>query len=203
MNSVEPIRDIKVIKNMRAVLKNQSIRNELLFILGINVGLRISDILGLRLKDLVKSNKKTVKKYVTITEKKTKKIKRFYLGNIVIKVIEDYLKEYSNLDLDNYVFKSRKGHNNPITRQQAYRILNNAAEVVGLIKRDDKTRNIVTGEIGTHTCRKTFGYHAYQNGTSLELLMDIFNHSSKSQTLQYIGITKEQKKEVYLQSNLG
>jgi integrase len=60
-----------------------------------------------------------------------------------------------------------------------------------------------SGEIGTHTLRKTFGYHAYQNGSSLELLMDIFNHSSKSQTLRYIGITEEQKKEVYLQSNLG
>ncbi|MCB2294485.1 tyrosine-type recombinase/integrase [Clostridium algoriphilum] len=57
--------------------------------------------------------------------------------------------------------------------------------------------------MGTHTLRKTFGYHAYQNGSSLELLMDIFNHSSKAQTLRYIGITEEQKKEVYLQSNLG
>ena len=62
---------------------------------------------------------------------------------------------------------------------------------------------IISGEIGTHTLRKTFGYHAYQNGSSLELLMDIFNHSSKAQTLRYIGITEEQKKEVYLQSNLG
>ncbi|WP_278335251.1 hypothetical protein [Clostridium kluyveri] len=42
MNSVEPIRDIKSIKNMRAVLKSQSTRNELLFILGINVGLSVT-----------------------------------------------------------------------------------------------------------------------------------------------------------------
>ncbi|WP_242834246.1 hypothetical protein [Clostridium pasteurianum] len=53
------------------------------------------------------------------------------------------------------------------------------------------------------TLRNTFGYHAYQNGTSLELLMDIFNHCSKSQTLRYIVIIEEQKKEVFLQSNLG
>lgn len=59
------------------------------------------------------------------------------------------------------------------------------------------------GEIGTHTLRKTFGYHSFQNGTSLELLMDLFNHSSKTQTLRYIGITEDQKKEVYLKSNLG
>lgn len=107
------------------------------------------------------------------------------------------------MDLNHYIFKSRKGINSPITRQQAYRILNNVAESIGLIERDVTTNIIISGEIGTHTLRKTFGYQAYQNGTSLELLMDIFNHSSKSQTLRYIGITEDQKKEVYSQSNLG
>jgi integrase len=202
MNSVEPIRDIKTIRNMRFILKNQSVRNELLFIFGINVGLRISDILKLKIEDLVKSNLKTVKEYVIITEKKTGKTKKFYIGDIVKKVIENYIKELSNLDMNNYVFQSRKGENMPITRQRAYRILNNAAEMIGLVEKNENGV-IISGEIGTHTLRKTFGYHAYQNGSSLELLMDIFNHSSKSQTLRYIGITEEQKKEVYLQSNLG
>ena len=202
MNSVEPIRDTKTIRNMRFILKNQSVRNELLFIFGINVGLRISDILKLKIEDLVKSNLKTVKEYVIITEKKTGKTKKFYIGDIVKKVIENYIKELSNLDMNNYVFQSRKGENMPITRQRAYRILNNAAEMIGLVEKNENGV-IISGEIGTHTLRKTFGYHAYQNGSSLELLMDIFNHSSKSQTLRYIGITEEQKKEVYLQSNLG
>jgi len=202
MNSVEPIRDIKTIKSIRSILKSQSIRNELLFIFGINVGLRISDILELKIGDLVKSNFKTVKEYVIITEKKTGKTKKFYIGDIVKKVIENYIKELSNLDMSNYVFQSRKGKNMPITRQRAYRILNNAAEMIGLVEKNENGV-IISGEIGTHTLRKTFGYHAYRNGSSLELLMDIFNHSSKSQTLRYIGITEEQKKGVYLQSNLG
>jgi len=202
MNSVEPIREIKTIKNIRSILKGQSVRNELLFIFGINVGLRISDILKLKIEDLVKSNFKTVRDYVIITEKKTGKTKKFYIGDIVKKVIENYIKELSNLDMSNYVFQSRKGKNMPITRQRAYRILNNAAEMIGLVEKNEKGV-IISGQIGTHTLRKTFGYHAYQNGSSLELLMDIFNHSSKSQTLRYIGITEEQKKEVYLKSNLG
>ena len=202
MNSVEPIRDIKTIKSIRSILKSQSIRNELLFIFRINVGLRISDILELKIGDLVKSNFKTVKEYVIITEKKTGKTKKFYIGDIVKKVIENYIKELSNLDMSNYVFQSRKGKNMPITRQRAYRILNNAAEMIGLVEKNENGV-IISGEIGTHTLRKTFGYHAYRNGSSLELLMDIFNHSSKSQTLRYIGITEEQKKGVYLQSNLG
>jgi integrase len=202
MNSVEPIREIKTIKSIRSILKSQSVRNELLFIFGINVGLRISDILKLKIEDLVKSNFKTVRDYVIITENKTGKTKKFYIGDIVKKVVENYIKELPKLEMGNYVFQSRKGENMPITRQQAYRILNSAAEMIGLVEKNEKGV-ITSGEIGTHTLRKTFGYHAYQNGSSLELLMDIFNHSSKSQTLRYIGITEEQKKEVYLQSNLG
>lgn len=202
MKTVEPIRDNKTIKNMRAILKSQSTRNELLFILGINVGLRISDILKLKVRDLTKSNTKAPKDYVIITEIKTRKTKKFYIGDIVKKVIENYMKENNNPGFDTYIFLSKKGVNRPITRQQAYRIINNAAELLGIVERNDKG-NLIHGEIGTHTLRKTFGYHSFQNGTSLELLMDLFNHSSKTQTLRYIGITEDQKKEVYLKSNLG
>lgn len=74
--------------------------------------------------------------------------------------------------------------------------------MIGLVKRDNFGK-ITQGEIGTHTMRKTFGYHAYQNGTSLELLMNIFNHSSKSETLRYIGITEEEKRGVYLHTYLN
>ena len=202
MKSVEPIRDIKIIKNMRAILKSQSTRNELLFILGINIGLRISDILKLKVNDIIRSNGKTPRDYVIITEMKTNKTKKFYIGDTVKKVVENYMKEIKNSEPNTYLFLSSKGVNIAITRQQAYRIINNAAESLGLVERNNNG-SIISGEIGTHTLRKTFGYHSFQNGTSLELLMDLFNHSSKTQTLKYIGITEEQKKEVYLKSNLG
>ena len=201
MKTVEPIRDVKTIKNMRAILKGQCTRNELLFILGINVGLRISDILKLTFDDLTDPNFK-VKEYVIIKEKKTDKTKKFYIGPIVKKLIENYIDESEDVTMDTYVFRSKKGTNKPISRQHAWYILNEAAESIGLVKKD-KDGRIISGEIGTHTMRKTFGYHAFNNGTSLELLMDIFNHSSKAQTLRYIGITEDQKKEVYLTSNLG
>ena len=177
-------------------------RNELLFILGINIGLRISEILKLKISDITRSNGKTPRDYVIITEMKTNKTKKFYIGDTVKKVVENYMKEIKNSEPNTYLFLSRKGVNIAITRQQAYRIINNAAESLGLVERNNNG-SIISGEIGTHTLRKTFGYHSFQNGTSLELLMDLFNHSSKTQTLKYIGITEEQKKEVYLKSNLG
>ena len=201
MKTVEPIRDLRTIKSMRTMLKGESLRNELLFVFGINVGLRISDILKLKYSDLVYPNLK-VKDSCSITEKKTGKTNKFYIGPIVKKLLENYIKETNPESLDEYIFKSRKGKNKPISRQHAWYILNNAAEMIGLVIKDDNG-NIISGEIGTHSLRKTFGYHAYNNGVSLELLMQIFNHSSRRETLRYIGITEDEKKEVYLRSNLG
>ena len=200
MKLVEPIRDIKIIKTLRAVLKSQSTRNELLFILGINVGLRVSDILNLKFDDILMPNLKS-KDTVTISERKTNKTKKFYIGKEVKSIINRYVTELETIDMDGFVFKSRQG-DKPISRQQCWNILNGAAELVGLVKKDGNGR-IVSGEVGTHTLRKTFGYHAYKNGVSLELLQDIFNHTSQSITLRYIGITEDNKKDVYLNLNLG
>lgn len=187
---------------MRSYLRDQSLRNELLFILGINVGLRISDILKLTFDDVMNFKNMSAKEYVIITEKKTSKTKKFYIGSIVSKLIEGYAATLEEVLPQMYVFCSKKSENKPISRQHAWYILNNAAEMIGLVERDHDGK-IISGEIGTHTMRKTFGYHAYTSGTTIELLMEIFNHSSKLQTLKYIGITEDQKKEVYMQSNLG
>jgi integrase len=78
-----------------------------------------------------------------------------------------------------YLFKSQKGNNKPISRVQAYRILNNASEKIGL------------KEIGTHTLRKTFGYWHYQQYKDIALLQELFNHSAPSITLRYIGINQD------------
>lgn len=84
MKTVEPIRDIKLIKAMRTYLKGESTRNELLFVFGINVGLRISDILKLKFSDLVYPDFK-IKDSCLIKEKKTTKSNRFYIGPIIKK----------------------------------------------------------------------------------------------------------------------
>ena len=68
----------------------------------------------------------------------------------------------------------------------AYCILNKGAQAVGIKE-----------PIGTHTLRKTFAYWAYKQGTSLELIQKILNHSSANVTLRYIGITQEQIDDVY------
>jgi integrase len=73
---------------------------------------------------------------------------------------------------------------------QAYRILNDAAQRVGI------------DAVGTHTLRKTFGYHTYRQTKNLGLVQKLLNHTSSVDTLRYIGIEQEDLDAAYLRLNL-
>jgi integrase len=169
LNLVQPIRDTKKINEMMLYLKSQSDRNYILFLLGISTGLRISDILKLRKKDLTGT-------HLTLKETKTRKHKKLRIMPGIRKDLKTYL---DNLEDDDYVIKSREGANKPIDRSTAYRILRKAGEHVGL------------KELGTHTCRKTYGYHFYLETKDVAMLQKLFNHSSPDITLEYIGINQD------------
>ena len=176
MNYVQPIRSKEKIEEMKQELKKNGTRDYLLFIIGINTGLRISDIIKLQVQDILNSDR-TLKTHIEITEQKTNKRKRFKLNPIWAEELYQYIK---NMDMEDYIFKSRNGVNRPITRVRAYTILNKTARKVG-----------IKDEIGTHTLRKTFGYWFYQRTKDVALLQQIFNHSSPSITLRYIGINQD------------
>lgn len=175
MNTVQPIRDKEKLNELKEELKRNGTRDYLLFYTGLNSGMRVSDVVNLNVND-VRNSDGTMKQYITVIEKKTGKQKRFPLCNGLLAEMERYTKYMKEGE---FLFKSRKGINRPITTTQAYRIIVNAAEVVGL------------EEIGTHTMRKTFGYWFYQNFKDVALLQEIFNHSSPSITLKYIGINQD------------
>ncbi|MCA1027151.1 site-specific integrase [Cytobacillus kochii] len=169
MNTVKPIRDLEKVAAMKEVLMNQHERNYFLFVLGINTGLRISDLLKLKVGDVRNKN------HIVITEQKTGKLKRFKINNDLKRHITDFTVKKEEAE---YLFKSRRG-NARIHRVQAWKILNTAAKEVGL------------DEIGRHTLRKTFGYHFYQKYKDVAVLQQIFNHSSPSVTMRYIGINQD------------
>lgn len=182
MELVEPIRDKKQIQGMKKYLKGQNCRDWLLFTLGINSGLRISDLLKLNIEDV------NGKDRISLREQKTGKAKDFPLSEVCKKAIAEYLKETGFVA--GALFPSRKG-GQPISRVQAYRILSDAAGHVG-----------ITDAVGTHTLRKTFGYHAYQSGVDITRIQKLLNHSAPCITLSYIGITKEELDAVYISLNL-
>lgn len=189
MEYVQPIRDKKMIQRMKAILKSRNCRDYALFTLGINSGLRISDLLSLKVSDVL-DGKGKLKDRITLREKKTGKTKDFPVGETAKRALKEYLSE-KNLDKEDYLFPSRKRGNGPISRVQAYRILNEAARLAGIEER-----------IGTHTLRKTFGYHAYKMGLDLSVIQKLMNHSSPAVTLAYIGITQDDLDNVYMSLNL-
>ena len=171
MKYVQPIRDRQIIGKIKQILKNQSLRNYFLFVLGINTGLRIGDLLKLKVEHVRN------KSHISLSEEKTGKIKRFRLNP----AIQDEIATYTRDKRENeYLFASRTGRKTkPISRVMAYNILKCAGRQVGL------------EEIGTHTLRKTFGYHFYLETKDAALLQQIFNHSAPSVTLRYIGINQD------------
>ncbi len=175
MNIVEPIRNKKDIEKIEEILKKKNERDFLIFVIGINCGLRICDILNLDVSD-VKN-----KEYITIIEKKTKKFKKFPINSKLKSIIERYTKTKKNKDpLFQTVF------NNRLERTQYYRIINEASKKAGL-----------ESKIGTHSLRKTFGYHHYKKFKDIAILQKIFNHSSEEITLRYIGIEQDVIDESY------
>lgn len=174
MNTVQPIRSQEKITEIKEALKEIDDKYYIMFLLGINTGLRVSDILTLKVEDILGHT------HIRIVEQKTGKTKRFLINSRLQSVVAEYI-ENKKLTAREYLIQSRKGTNRPITRVQAYRVLNSAAYKVGL------------EEIGTHTMRKTFGYWHYKQNKDVAILQEIFNHSAPSITLRYIGINDDIK----------
>lgn len=141
----------------------------MLFVLGINTGLRISNILSLQVKDVTGI-------HINLKEQKTRKFKKLRITPQLRREIKWFVE---SKDPEEYLIKSRKGVNQPIGRSMAYKILRNVADHFGL------------QEIGTHTLRKTFGYHFYHQTKKTAMLQELFNHSSEKIALIYIGINQD------------
>ncbi|HHT7227338.1 TPA: site-specific integrase [Bacillus cereus] len=169
MNFVQPIRDPEQIQQIKEYLKEKNARNYILFVMGINTGLRISDILKLKVGDVQGS-------HISMREMKTGKQKRIQITPSLKRELKWF---NEGREVEEYLLKSRKGKNRPIGRSMAYKILKSTAAEFGL------------GEIGTHTLRKTYGYHMYMQTKNIALLMEIFNHSSEKVTLRYIGVNQD------------
>lgn len=173
MNVVEPIRDKAIIEEIKDYLRSRNERDYMLFVFGINTGLRISDILGLKVKDVAGT-------HIVMREKKTNKSKRIFINEKLKRELNKFCKGKEG---DEFIFLSRertpRGKKKPIGRAMAYKILRDAGNEVGI------------HAIGTHSLRKTFGYHFYKKSHDVALLMDIFNHSEASITLRYIGINQD------------
>lgn len=172
-------------------------RNKMLFVIGVNVGLRASDLTQLRWSYFYK-NDMTFKDSYVLQPKKQKKTGKFveiFFNKTVRKAIKNYVNEYPIDDLDSYLFKSRKG-DNPITEKGLWKIIVDAAADAGIEK-----------NVGSHSLRKTWARNIYDNAEdksdALVMLQECLRHSDSLTTLRYISIMDEEKKDMYQSIELG
>ena len=150
--------------------------------------LRISDILHLKWKDIYDFSKDKYLSHISITEQKTGKTNQIAINQTIIETLDRYSTAQRKTPTpEDYLFPSRKRINQPISRSQAFRIVKEAACFAGMEQ-----------HISCHSLRKTFGYHAWQQGIPPILLMDIYNHSSYQITKRYLGIEQDDKDNVFL-----
>ncbi len=144
----------------------------LLIICGINLGVRIQDLLNLTFEDLRKDQ-------FTIIEGKTNK-KRVLAINDNIKKALTHFDEIKT----GYCFKSQK--QSVYSKQQINRLM----------------KKYFKGKVSSHSLRKSFGRRVWENDgeseRSLIYLSEIFNHSTIQMTRIYLGIRQEELNEVYL-----
>lgn len=201
----EPIKCINDIARVSEwFLNRERYRDNMLFIVGINFGLRVSDLLSLRFSHLI-TEEFQFRTTFPILEKKTSKTRKVAknrhvtINDAVVDAVTLYLEQTPGVSLSDYMFTSEsnngKNVNRPMSRVSVHRILKEVAAELGL-----------DIQIATHTLRKTFAYHqmliSNNDPRRLLLLQKMFGHSSVAQTLEYIGITNEEIEAAYLELNL-
>jgi integrase len=170
LNLVEPIKEKEMVRDIICYFKRASERDSILFLMGVYTGLRIGDILKLRVRDV------RGKRSLNIRDNKTKKTNRLDFNSELKNALDQYTKDKESYE---YLIMSRKGTNKPITRGQAYKILNKAAELFSL------------DNIGVHSMRKTFGYHLYEQTKDIVQVQKALNHGDAAHTRRYIGVDTE------------
>ncbi len=184
MVAVEPIRNKVFVKKLAYYYKSiGNMRNCIMILIGVYTGLRISDILRLKWEQVYDFQKRKVLSHIYIVEKKTKKPKIIALHKQLVRALTEFAA--TSAQEGGFLIENPQT-GKAISRIQAYRIIKAAAEKLDI------------GKISCHSLRKTFGYHAWKSGVSPAVIMDIYNHSSLAVTRRYLGITQDEKNEVYL-----
>lgn len=171
-------------------------RNYMMFTVGIDIGLRASDLTALKVSDFMYANWVS-KSQSRIIEQKTGKARDVFYNDALKEAVREYILA-ERFKYNDYIFPSNKkdseGNYRPLEVDNWNFRLRESAKEIGYPLR-----------IGSHSVRKTYGYQIYMKALSggdavaqraLAILCQLFGHSSPAITLRYIGIDEEEKIEL-------
>ena len=169
---------------IRKLAKDGNYKMSLLVALGCFTGLRISDILALRWKQILHVSE------FTITEKKTGKQRTLRFNPQLQRHISECYEQIEPIGTSAPILVSQKGTIFTIQRINV------------MLKEIKRRYHLRVGNFSCHSLRKTFGRQVYNmSGESAELtlvkLMELFNHSSVAITKRYLGLRQEEVLQTY------
>ena len=189
MNKAQPIKNPAQLEEFMNYYYRVELhpRNHMFLTMGLNTALRVSDLLSLQWQDVCDFSTSTYREHVFLIEQKTEKASCIYLNERILSTLQWYWRTYEAPPFPTaYLFSNADGV--ALSRVSAYRIVRHAAEMCH-----------IDGVISPHSLRKTFGYHAWTQGISPVMLMDIYQHSSFEITKRYLGIEQEERDAVFRQ----
>lgn len=189
MGTTQPIRNLDELSRFIAyyAVIEPNPRNHLLIMTGLHTALRISDILALHWHNVINPVSGKSRTHLSLIEHKTGKPTKIALCIELQKAIYAYYYKEGKPHPEDYIFRAAHIPDAPLSRSQAYRIVRKTAE-----------NSVREKHISCHSLRKTFGYHAWKQGIPPVMLMDIYNHSSYAITKKYLGITQDERDDVFL-----
>lgn len=199
-------------------------RDNLLFVMGTNFGLRCGDLLRMKFGDIIKSQNE-FRQEVRIEEEKTDKvnaktgeklkrgnIRTCYMNDAVMDAAILYFSSLDNpIDLNDYLFTSLSNNRSQCYYDNYSYKDTNAPITVYSVER--MLKRVINDELGidvhagTHLMRKTFAYNILVNAPdrnrALEFLQYALGHKSQASTLHYIGITDDEMRTTCQNLNIG
>ncbi len=195
-NPMEYIDTLKTIKTIPTVLSKEEInklldikltnkfayRNKAMIELMYATGLRVSELVNLKLNDV------DLHMNIIKTTGKGKKERMIPIGEYANTIIIQYLHKARPLFLknkdSNYLFVTSQGSN--LSREHFFRLLKKLAHEKGM-----------TTPFSPHTLRHSFATHLLDNGADLRSIQELLGHASISTTEIYTHVSKETLKREY------